>query len=166
MGYDFSVVLKETNEAGGLKFRPDGKTLSFSRDDALGLEIHCGNLDEGNVVSFLHHPSCTSTTCQHPFVKNDDCSLSPRDAPHLVLGWATVDFRCGQASTPYTGFTLVPAGSADRVVVEGIKYMFAQLPAYTLHCVFVHIIVLISSFRLCRSVCQARQALLPVSQRH
>ena len=150
VGYIVSVVLKKTDEAGGFKFRADGETLSFSRDDALGLEYHCGNLDEGNEVSLLYHPSCTSTTCSRPFVKNDDSSLSPRDAPHLVLGWATVDFRCGQASTPYTGLTLVPAGSADRVVMEGIKHMLLGGLVY-MHARPIHLLLYILTECICTS---------------
>jgi len=149
---------------GEFKFRPDGKTLSFSRDHGLGLEIHGGDAMsfEGNTVMLHHFPGCHAHQCASSFVKNEDCSLSPKNAAHLVLGWGTVT-RDGPTEKPaeqhFPGLTLVPTGSADRVVVEGIKYMLAQLPAYTLHCVFVHIIVLISSFRLCRSV----WALLPVS---
>ena len=128
VGYGYTVESRETSMAGSFKFRLDGKSLSFIRDHGLGLEIHGGGvLVEGNTVSLHHFPECDVHQCGSSFVKNEDGSLSPENAAHLVLGWGTVT-RDGDheksVDDQSMGLTLVPtSGSSARVVMNAMKGM-------------------------------------------
>jgi hypothetical protein len=101
--------------------------VSYRDDPFLGLEYMCGHAVEGNSVVLLRGKNCAvEGTCGREFVANEDGSLSPAEARHLVLGWAPVTLNCGgcpalcpqySAAEQKMGLTLVAKGSPARVLM-------------------------------------------------
>ena len=106
----------------------NGMILS-SEDENAGMHINCGIFEKGNDVIMLAGQGSGNVISPrgHHFVQNDDRSLSPTDAMHLVLGVTMVSQACGNEipeNERYTGLTLVDINSADRVVMSytGLLY--------------------------------------------
>jgi hypothetical protein len=126
--YIVSLKVVDAHEAGSFRFGPDGKRMSYNGDPKAGIEPHCGVLEKGNDIALIRDKPFREGhggigESGRNFVKNDDGSLSPMDAQHLVLGVATVTRRCDDlfsASRHYTGVTLVDKGSEDRVVLRPV----------------------------------------------
>jgi hypothetical protein len=115
--YSYSVVVGPASEAGNFSFAPDGLHLTYQDDPFLGIEYSCGSLTVGNVVVLLRARDGMSG---RNFERNEDGSLSPVDAPDLVLGVSTVTRNCEQVKPEHEhdiGLTLVPFGSEDRVLM-------------------------------------------------
>jgi hypothetical protein len=125
--YTASLKVVDASEAGSFRFGPDGKRMSYNGDPKAGIEYHCGVLENGNDVALIRDKPFREGhggigESGRNFVKNNDGSLSPMDALHLVLGVATVTRRCDNlfpASNRFTGVTLVDKGSPDKVVLRG-----------------------------------------------
>ena len=100
----------------------NGMILS-SEDENAGMHMNCVIFEKGNDVIMLAGQGSGDVTSPrgHHFVQNDDRSLSPVDAMHLVLGVTMVSQQCGNElpeNERYTGVTLVDINSADRVVMS------------------------------------------------
>ena len=118
--YSYSVTTAAVSEAGGFAFGgPRGRHLSYRDDVCLGVEIMFGVSVPGNgVILHRNYQFCTNPPNGREFVRNDDGSLSPANAPNLVLGWGTINNTGGTPEQHHrTGLTLVAKGSADRVVM-------------------------------------------------
>ena len=76
--YSYSVVVGPASEAGNFSFAPDGMHLIYQDDPFLGVEYACGNLMVGNGVVLNRQREGLSG---RRFVRNEDGSLSPVDAP-------------------------------------------------------------------------------------
>ena len=123
--YYYTVSLAPVNEAGSFRFGRDGKRLSYVDDVFLGVEVSCGNFVQGSSLRLMRQRNGGEGESGSEFTSNEDGSLSPIQALHLVLGIARVTQDCEDGNIydlsvgeQYTGLTLVAKGSADHLVMR------------------------------------------------